>query len=175
MPPIFCQIPIPRQTVPKLCGSWQRWLPIYFGTPCSFSHIKLPQKNQKFINIWHGYSIFKTKAISLEGNNWMQTFEMITYANNQGDQVRRIFAYWAIVYVHKAFFRNYRSSPHFWDTFSMFCIHFGKCVALHFGRFFSSTPLVTLLTRTVQCQRMTASDPSELPLKISTDCNGRQS
>jgi hypothetical protein len=47
----------------------------------------------------------------------MQTFEMITYANNQGDQIGLIFAYWAIVYVHKAFYGNYRSSPHFWATF----------------------------------------------------------
>jgi hypothetical protein len=63
---------------------------------------------------------------------------MATLSSLQGDQIGRIFAPWVIVYFGQ-FFENYRSSPHFWSTFSTVKVmnwYCQKWLGLHFGLVF---------------------------------------
>jgi hypothetical protein len=90
----------------------------------------------------------------------------------QGDQIGRIFAYWAVVYVGQ-FSENYRSSVNSYTTFSRYtlCINFGKkWVGLHFGRFFSQTHLVTVHHRNLSSYtiKYICSGPAELFLRKNT-------
>jgi hypothetical protein len=68
----------------------------------------------------------------------------------QGDQIGRIFAYWAIVFFGQ-FFENYRRGTNSWATFfhgkSNALILTKIELGLHFGRFFSQAHLVTLAVR----------------------------
>jgi hypothetical protein len=58
---------------------------------------------------------------------------------HQGDQIGRIFAYWAVVFLG-LFFENYISSPKIWATIfsgkNYALILANNSVGLHFGRFF---------------------------------------
>jgi hypothetical protein len=64
--------------------------------------------------------------------------------SEQGDQIGRIFAYWAIVYCGLCF-ENCRSSANFWIMYFItrcqLCIDFGNIilVGLNFGRLFHSS------------------------------------
>jgi hypothetical protein len=79
----------------------------------------------------------------------MQKFRALSFPCNQGDQIGRIFARWAIVYFGQ-FFENCRSSPNFraaifsGKNYALILTYNGLVYIL--GDFFSSkTQLVTLL------------------------------
>jgi hypothetical protein len=56
---------------------------------------------------------------------------------NQGDQIGRISAQWAIAYFG-SFYQKLQKNPKFWASFSKYqCINVDKkCFGLHFGRVF---------------------------------------
>jgi hypothetical protein len=49
----------------------------------------------------------------------------------QGDQIGRIFACWAIVYLWASLFENYLSSPKFWQLFNSIIFHLEKRGLVH--------------------------------------------
>jgi hypothetical protein len=66
--------------------------------------------------------------------------------SKQGDQIGRIFACWAIIFLVQ-FFKNYRSNPNFWAAIlsGKKCINYNKIWGgLQFKRFFQKTILVIL-------------------------------
>jgi hypothetical protein len=71
----------------------------------------------------------------------------ITFGQNQGDQIGRIFAYWSIIYFG-LYFETYRCNANFWTTFfygTSYVLILTNIVWATFWATFSQTHLVTLV------------------------------
>jgi hypothetical protein len=105
--------------------------------------------NYGLVNLRPDHVIFSKKpGFSVAKSFPRPTLSKIRARVNQGDQIGRIFAHWALV-VFGQLFENYRSSPYFWAIFprKKLCIDFNKkWVWATFWAIFSQTHLVTLVS-----------------------------
>jgi hypothetical protein len=83
--------------------------------------------------------------------------------SEQGDQIGRFLAHWAIVYFGPLV-AKYRSSPNFWATFfrvKSYATIREKWFWLHFGRFLKQTRLATLFPTETESDEKNGDDGRE--------------